>query len=151
LRAAGLAAAKPAVFVVEGVTMYLREERVRALCGELNGLAGPGSCLVINFAAWPAGDRATPAEVTSGRPGVRAALRKAVVAVQDEPFVYQPDASEATALLSATGWSVSELLPEPELAMRYLAGTGLPLAVNPAAFVVVATAAERERLTGVAG
>lgn len=141
LRTAGVAGDKPAVFVVEGLTMYLSEERVRVLCSELNGLAGPGSSLVINFAAWPSGRRTRPADTTSSGKGDESALRKALVAMQDEPFIYQPTVGEATRLLNATGWSVGELLAEPELAMRYLTGTGLPVTVNPAAFVVVATAA----------
>lgn len=51
--------ARPALFVIEGVTMYLDEAEVAGLLTQVRDLAGPGSRLAVNFAA-PRARRSAP-------------------------------------------------------------------------------------------
>lgn len=101
LREHGLDAARPTVFVAEGVAMYLDEDGVRRLCGGLAGSAAPGSRLALNFAP-PRGRRI--AETRRYR-----LLQRVARAGSGEPLRLRVDAAQATELVEGSGWRVDEV------------------------------------------
>lgn len=134
LRAAGHRDDRPSVFVVEGVTMYLTEPRVRDLLGTLRRVGGPGSRLAVNF-----GLGVEAAAARGSR--VAAAFHTLALSLSGEHITFRPSVDEAAQVVTATGWTPERTLTAPELLGRYLAGTGLPTTgVRPTAFAMTATA-----------
>ncbi len=129
LPAAGFDPRAPAVFTIEGLTMYLSEAVVRQLLAELRAVAASRSHLIVNFGIGGA----------AGNSGNSFSAVRAVASAGRETFDFELLPDEAPAFLGDTGWSVSEVVRGPALAGRYLEGTGLPMDVNPLAFVVHAT------------
>jgi methyltransferase (TIGR00027 family) len=133
LPAVGFAMEKTTVFTVEGVTMYLTEPEVTGLLTTLGRLGGPGSRLAVNFGVGFGG-------ADSRRTRVRATMGRALVALGREPIKFELSPRGAAAFLAGSGWIAQEVVTGPDLADRYLAGTGLPMAgLNPRAFVTTAT------------
>jgi methyltransferase (TIGR00027 family) len=87
---AGLDARAPALFLVEGVAVYLPPDVVENLLGQFRDVAGPGSRLAISM----------PVTGTF-RTGTR--FRSAVAAMR-EPALSRFDPAEAEALLARAGW-----------------------------------------------
>jgi methyltransferase (TIGR00027 family) len=115
LAAAGHHVDHATVFVVEGLLMYLSEERVRALLHALSARSGPGSRLVTNFGIG-SDDR---------HHGLRGAVRRALIKQRGEPFKFRLPGHEAERLLAQSGWTITDSLNGPELAAQQLTGTGL--------------------------
>ena len=94
LVSAGLDPARPSLFLLEGVAVYLEEAVLRSLLAQLRRIAAGGSRLAISLS------------VNSGSPeraARRAAFRAAVAAV-GEPTRSVVAAADANVLLEATGW-----------------------------------------------
>jgi methyltransferase (TIGR00027 family) len=109
----------PAVFIVEGVTMYLDEVVVRRQLMSLAEIAAPGSRLAVDF--YP-----------SSRPdtGVhrrQLMLQRIARVGSNEGFRLGVDRSDAVDLVAATGWEPCRVVPDREAAMTLVpAGAGLP-------------------------
>jgi len=120
LLAAGLDPARPALFLLEGVAVYLDEAVLAALLAQLRLVAADGSTLAISLSV---------AGGPAGRAGRRAALHAAVAAV-GEPARSALTAAAAGPLLEAAGW---QPVPAGPAAPRNPATPGNPAAPgNPA-------------------
>jgi len=98
LSGAGVAAAlqdRPALYVVEGLTMYLTADEVRRLLTDL-ATAPDGSRLAVNFAVPP-----------SDSSYLR--LVRAVGRWRGEPHLFHARRDEAVALVEACGWTVDRV------------------------------------------
>ena len=91
---AGLDPARPGLFLLEGVAVYLEEAVLRSLLAQLRRIAADGSRLAISLS------------VNSDSPerAARRAAFQAAVAALGEPARSVMEAADADALLEATGW-----------------------------------------------
>ena len=94
----GLDRARRALFVVEGVTMYLDEEIVRRQLGELRTMSASGSRLALDF--HPPRDAGTSRNRRQNR------VQRLARARSGETFRLTIDRPEALALVTAAGWDV---------------------------------------------
>jgi methyltransferase (TIGR00027 family) len=115
LRRSGFSDTETAIYVVEGLIIYLAPERVRHLFTALSELGGAHSSLVTNFGI--AAERSAHT--------ARAVASRALIALRGEPVKFRLAPHDAPGFLAETGWTVDTELTGPELAERYLAGTGL--------------------------
>ena len=92
LRAAGLDPAGPALFLLEGVAVYLAPDVLERLLGEFRAVAAPGSELAISMPV-------------IGTAGAGSRFREAVAAV-GEPVLSRFEPAEAAELLARCGWLV---------------------------------------------
>lgn len=124
LREHGLDATRPALFIVEGVTMYLREEVVRRQLGELGRSSAVDSRLVVDF--YPPRDAGTSLNHRQLR------LQRLARAGSGEAFMLAVDRPQAVELVEASGWDVNEETGMREAARaRVPRESGLPVdAVN---------------------
>ncbi len=120
----GLDASGPALFVVEGVTMYLGEEVVRHQLGELAKSSAVGSRLAVDF--YPPRDAGTPRDHRQLR------LQHLARAGSGETLRLLVDRPQAAELVEASGWDVSEATSMREAAHALVPReSGLPVdAVN---------------------
>jgi methyltransferase (TIGR00027 family) len=111
---------RPAIFVIEGVTMYLARERVAELLRGLAMRAAPGSRLAVNFGAPPAtgsrGDR------------LRQNALRLLGAGRGEPHVFFLTRATAGPFVADTGWRVERATSLFELAPALVGDAGLPIA-----------------------
>ena len=121
----------PALFVIEGVTMYLTEAAVRDLLSLLSTRAAPGSRLAVNFAAPPG---------TGGRRDrMRQALLRRVGSASGEPHVFSLPVADAQDFVAACGWQTVNARSLRDLAPELLGPTSLRIdGINPHAAVVSA-------------
>ena len=132
LPAAGFNATERAIFVVEGLTMYLPEDAVRTVLGNLAHLSPLGSRLAVNFTVRGGGSVSNPSRAIAWALRVSAHVR----GERTHGWVRPP---ALRALLSETGWNVREILSGPELAARYLTQSRVqPGGLNPGAICVAA-------------
>ncbi len=123
---------RPALFVVEGVTMYLGASGVNGLLAELVEGAAPGTRLAVNFAAPPG----TGAAADRRRQRALRLLGR----VGGEPHRFFLRASEAGSLVASAGWHVDRATTLRDLAPEFLATTDLRIAgINPDASAVSAS------------
>lgn len=115
--------AEPTIWVVEGVTMYLRREQVAVLFGHL---AAPGCRLVANFG------------IGGGSRSSQRAVRSSASA-GGETFHHEPTRSEAYALLAETGWTPTTAATGRQLAERFLTSTTMTVDLTDDAFAITAT------------
>lgn len=115
LAAAGHNITHSTVFVVEGVLMYLSQDRARAVLQALSERSGAGSRLVTNFGIG----------IDDRHDGLRGALTRALIKRRREPFKFRLHAAEAERFLAQTGWTITDSLSGPAVAEQHLAGTGL--------------------------
>ena len=95
LRASGLDPDVPALFLLEGIAVYLEPAVLESVLGQFRQVAAPGSRLAIS--------------VSLSRPrddGARARFQAAVAAL-GEPARSTFEAGEAEALLARTGWRIA--------------------------------------------
>jgi methyltransferase (TIGR00027 family) len=109
----GLDASRPALFVVEGVTMYLDEAVVRFLLGDLATSCAIGSRLAADF--YPPRDSGTSQNLRQLR------LQRLARAGSHEGIRLTLDRSQAVELVEASGWEVTE-----ETSLRKAACTLVP-------------------------
>jgi methyltransferase (TIGR00027 family) len=120
----GLDPLRPALFVVEGVTMYLDEEVVRHQLGELGKLSAPGSRLAVDF--HPPPDDGTSLNHRQNR------LQRLARSGSGETFRLTIGCPEAVELVATSGWDVNEETSMREAARALVPReSGLPVdAVN---------------------
>jgi methyltransferase (TIGR00027 family) len=109
LLAAGLDATAPALFLLEGVAVYLEPAVVDAVLDQFRQAAGPGSRLAISVSLSGESDR-------GGRAGFQAS-----VAARGEPARSGFAADEAEGILARAGWLVtkgSQGSDDPDAAAR---------------------------------
>jgi methyltransferase (TIGR00027 family) len=94
LISAGLDPARPSLFLLEGVAVYLEEAVLRSLLAQLRRIAADGSRLAISLS------------VNSGSPehAARRAAFQAAVAAVGEPAWSVVAGADADTLLESTGW-----------------------------------------------
>ena len=109
----GLDASRPALFVVEGVTMYLGEEVVRYQLGELGRSSAVGGRLAVDFQ--PPRDAGTSQHHRQMR------LQGLARTGSGETFRLLVDRPQAVELVEASGWDVNE-----ETSMREAARALVP-------------------------
>lgn len=125
LVAGGLSVDRPAVFVLEGLTMYLPEADVRRVLGELATACAPGSRLTTDF--YP------PSDAGSARNRRQDLLQRLARGGSGEDLHLAVDPDDAIALVEASGWTVLDARPTRAVA-RWLVppGAGLPVDhINP--------------------
>jgi methyltransferase (TIGR00027 family) len=124
LIAHGLDPARPTLFVLEGVTMYLDEDVVRLRLAELRTLSAPGSRLAVDFSP-------PPAEGTA-RNHRQDRLQRLARSGSGETFRCAVAGPQAVALVAVTGWDVHEATSLRQAARSLVpAASGLPVdAVN---------------------
>jgi methyltransferase (TIGR00027 family) len=108
-----------ALFVVEGVTMYLDEAVLEHLFDSLSGAAAPGSRLVVDF--YPA------SRPTTGVHRRQLLLQRLARVGGDEGLRTGVDRDDAARLLERTGWRPTEVVAAREAAVGLVPGrSGLP-------------------------
>jgi len=124
LLAHGLDSSCPAVFIVEGVTMYLPEETVRSQLTRLRESSAGGSGLLVDFHP--------PRDVGTSRNRRQQRLQRLARTGSGENFRLTVDAPQAVALVEESGWTVKETLSMREAARALVpADSGLPVnAIN---------------------
>ena len=124
LRAHGLDATRSALFILEGLTMYLTEEVVRHQLGELGSSSAVGSRLAVDFSP--------PHDVGTSRHRRQLLLQRLARVGSGEGFRLAVDRRGAVELVEASGWVVSEQLGLREAARTLVPpGSDLPIdAVN---------------------
>lgn len=115
--------AKPTIWVVEGVTMYLSREQVAGLLGHF---AAPGCRLVVNFG------------IGGGSRSSQRAVRLSASA-GGEQFRYEPTMSDAHDLLTETGWTPTAAATGRQLAEQFLTSTAMAIDLTDDAFAITAT------------
>ncbi len=107
LTAAGLDTAKPGLFLLEGVAVYLEPAVLERALRQFRQVARPGSRLAISVSR-------------SGADSEARSRFQAAVAALGEPARSTLEADEATGLLARTGWQVTsgDDADDPETAAR---------------------------------
>ncbi|MCA9514701.1 MAG: class I SAM-dependent methyltransferase [Myxococcales bacterium] len=124
---AGFRAGERALFVWEGVTMYLQRETVADTLTRVRALGGPGTEIVADF--WWEPERSLWTRLSRAGLGFFHAL--------GEPLTFSLAQAEAPAFFDALGWDVVGVADQAELLARY--GRDAP-AFQPPLFVVHAKA-----------
>jgi len=121
LREGGLDLTRPAVFVVEGVTMYLTEEVVRRQLGDLAAASAVGSRVAVDF--YP------PRVAGSAQDRRQRRLQRLARTGSDESFRLVVDRAAAVELVEASGWQVDEVTSLRAAARAFVpSASGLPVA-----------------------
>jgi methyltransferase (TIGR00027 family) len=97
LREAGLDTAEPALFLFEGIAVYLEAAVTESVLAQFRGVTVPGATLAISV---------SPAGAARGA-GARDRFAESVAAL-GEPARCFLEPAEATALLARAGWQVAE-------------------------------------------
>jgi methyltransferase (TIGR00027 family) len=141
LLAAGFAIADPSVFIVEGLTMYLPEAATEEVFAALAAAGAPGSRLAVNFTASGGGS-------VSPISRLLATAIRTTWSLSGEPTYHWATRANVPPLLARTGWTQTECLTGPAVALRYLSDTAMATSgVNPEAFCVSAHRAAVELST----
>jgi methyltransferase (TIGR00027 family) len=117
LIAAGFQPDEPAAITAEGLTMYLTEQQVVHMLGQLSALC-PSGRLAVNF-----GVGFEQEGSQRGRVG------RKVMAAGGEEFRFRLAPCDAPAFMTRSGWTVNEQFTGPQLRDKYLGATRLA-AVN---------------------
>jgi methyltransferase (TIGR00027 family) len=120
LRAAGLDDRRPALFLFEGIVVYLEEEVTESVLAQFREVTVAGSTLAISVSTASAGQR------EAGHADDARAVFRAGVAQLGEPARSVLEPAEAEALLARAGWTVAGPPGEgsAEEAARASGGTG---------------------------
>ena len=125
LVAAGFSAEQPAVFIIEGLTMYLTERETEELLLTLARLGAEGSRLAANFTGPGGGSVGSVSRVV-------ARLIRVAWWLSGERMTHWGSPASVAPLVERTGWRLVESLSGPAVAARYLAGTPMSIAdVSP--------------------
>lgn len=115
----GFDSSVPAIFVVEGVTMYLEESVVRRQLASLARLAAPRSQLAVDF--YPS---RRPAMGVQRR---QLLLQRIARAGSSEGFRLEVDREDAAGLVAGSGWEVTAVVSARDAATALVAARdGLP-------------------------
>ncbi|HZA76124.1 MAG TPA: class I SAM-dependent methyltransferase [Acidimicrobiales bacterium] len=137
LRGGGLDKGQPALFVLEGVTMYLPESVVRRQLAALADASAPGSRLTTDF--YPPQDTGTSADQWQNR------IQRLARTGSGEGLRLLIHRSKAVALVDACGWRVNDVMGMRNAARRHVPlACGLPVeAVNDHKTLVAGTRTSR--------
>lgn len=126
----GLDPTRPTLFVLEGLTMYLSEELLQRLLGDLAASSAAGSRVMADFYSRP--------DSGTSRNRRQLFLQWLARVGSGEGLTLQVDSADAVVVLEASGWTVDQQLGFREAAqLRVLREVGLPLgAVNDAKTLV---------------
>ena len=120
LRNHGLDASKPALFILEGVTMYLSETATRSQLHSLSQSSAVGSRLSVDF--YPPANAGT----ASNRRQMR--YQKFFRTGSGEQFRLVVDQADANALVAASGWEVTTTTNARAAALEFVPRSfGLPI------------------------
>jgi methyltransferase (TIGR00027 family) len=123
---------RPAIFLAEGLTMYLDQATNEGLFSTVASVAAAGSRLAVDF-AHGGGSVSLPSQV------IASAIRLSWQFSGEQRYDWA-DETAALDLLRSAGWSATEVSNGPVLAKRYLQGTPLRVdGISPSAFCVLAT------------
>ena len=117
LRAAGLEATLPSLFLLEGIAVYLESAVLETVLEQFRQVAAPGSCLAISVSLSREHDE-----------GARARFQAAVAAL-GEPARSTFDASQAEGLLARAGWQTIPGRAETAAKRERLRSAGLLTAI----------------------
>jgi len=132
LNGAGFDRTRPALYVIEGVTMYLDGEEVSGLLDGLADGSARGTRLAVNFAAPPG--TGTAADRRRGR---TLRLLGRVSGETHRSFLFAADAGP---LVAKAGWRVDRATTLRDVAPELLGSTRLPIdRINAEAAVVTAS------------
>ena len=132
LPAAGFKRDQSAVFIVEGLTMYLPEPVVLRVLGTLAALSSPTSELAANFTVKGGGSVSPVSRMVAW-------ATRWTWKIRGEQSHRWASTDPLPDVLAQTGWNVTELVTAPVLARRYLTGTRLRLdGLNVGAICVAA-------------
>jgi methyltransferase (TIGR00027 family) len=127
LTAAGYRPGEPTAFVVEGLTIYLPEDKAADLLGTLARLGGPGSRLAVTF------------ESGFERQRFMRRFAAAYYGRAGEPLRFRLGANDAERFLSEAGWTIDRLLTGSQLESEYLSRTTMAgVTLNTSSFMVEA-------------
>jgi methyltransferase (TIGR00027 family) len=110
----GLDASQPTHFILEGVTMYLREDVVRSQLELLGEMTAIGSRLAVDF--YP------PSSAGSARHRRQLHVQQLARSGSGESFRLALDRPEAVELVQESGWDIDEVM-----SLRDAANTLVPL------------------------
>jgi methyltransferase (TIGR00027 family) len=132
LRTSSFDTTLPAHFVMEGVTMYLREAVLRRQLTDLSTVAASGSRLAVDFSP--------PAAAGNERHRRQLRLQRLTRIGSGEGFRLLVDRAQAVDLVAASGWDVTEHVSLRHAAHQVIdPGSGLPLdAINEHKTLIVA-------------
>jgi len=120
LAGGGLDLGQPALFVLEGLTMYLTDEVVRRQLSALADGSAPGSRLTTDFLP--------PPPTAAGAERRKSRVQRLLRTGSGEVLRLEVDRGAAVALVAACGWRVDEAVPARTAAQALIpAGTGLPV------------------------
>ena len=116
---AGLDPGRPAVFVLEGLTMYLTEEVVRRQLSALAGAGAPGSRLTTDF---------YPPQATTAADKKRVGVQRLGRLGSGERLRFGVTREQAVALVEACDWHVDDAVAAREAAQALVPrSSGLPV------------------------
>jgi methyltransferase (TIGR00027 family) len=127
----GLDWSAPALFVIEGVTMYLERDEAHALLRSLVGASAGGSRLAVNFVG-------TQSRTTAPSRRLQMAL-SALGRFHGEPYRSASTVDDPVAFVEATGWNKVESVNLRDRARQAPHGTLDVEGINAAAAMVVAS------------
>ncbi len=112
---------KKTFIIMEGVTMYVQEEALRAIFGFIAAHA-PGSSVVFDFATRAMIDGMKAFDANNLPPAARASFEKFRSMIRDEPWVFGIPMDTEQQFLGELGLELREMLTigSDESAMRYL-------------------------------
>jgi len=110
LRGAGFDRTKKSIFIWEGVTMYIPEAAVDATLRSVAANAASGSRIVFDYFT----ERALQDRTSALRDVAK------IVAAVGEPFVFGMPGNDASAFISARGYSLVSDFGSADLGLRYL-------------------------------
>jgi methyltransferase (TIGR00027 family) len=133
----GLDRTRPALFILEGLTMYLSEDVVRRLLGDLAALSSSGSRISVDFYPPPDAGTARDRRQMSYQRWARTASGEELKLLVDRP--------QAAAIVEASGWVVTEATSMRDAAREFVEReSGLPVdAVNEHKTLVAAVRSDR--------
>jgi methyltransferase (TIGR00027 family) len=133
----GLDGARPALFILEGLTMYLSENVVRRQLGDLAGSSASGSRISLDFSP--------PPDAGTSRDRRQLSYQRLARTGSGEDLRLVVDRAQAAAIVEGSGWVVTEATSARDAA-RELVGreSGLPVdAVNEHKSLIAGVRPER--------
>jgi methyltransferase (TIGR00027 family) len=132
----GLDGSRPALFVLEGLTMYLSEDVVRRQLGDLAQSSARGSRISVDF--YP------PPDAGTSRDRRHMSYQRLARTGSGEDLKLLVDRAQAVAIIEASGWSVTEATSMRDAAREYVGrDSGLPVdAVNEHKSLIAAVRSE---------
>jgi len=117
LARAGVRSDQPAVYVCEGLTLYLDESDVRQMLGHIARVSASGTVLGVDFVL---------PSLARGLTRVMMAVQRVILAAGGEHLLFSLRSADTPDFLRSLGWADVHLHTGRELYEQYLLSTGLP-------------------------